>query len=147
MTSTVVAARDASLGAHALGRLQRALEQRVQIRPGCAALMRDLVRLLHLSGDLPLADDHAVQAGGNAEQVPRCRSIGVFVQVRQQLHGGNVVKLAQQFGDYIDARRYERIGAGQVELDAIAGAQDHRLAAVADTELVQSLNQLFAVEG
>ena len=65
------AAADRGLGAHALAGRERLAEEAVHERAGRVLHQRELVRALHLPLDLGLADDHRVEAGGDAEQVAR----------------------------------------------------------------------------
>src|SRR5207248_2135445 len=57
------------------------------------------------------------------------------------------VELAQEFRDQCRVERDRRVSAAQVQLDAIARAQDDGLAAVAGGQLVQRAWQAVAVEG
>ena len=68
------------LGAHALADAERPVKQLAQQRPGAVPLGRGLERVLHLAEDLRLADDQRVEAGRDAEQVPR--RLGVVVARR-----------------------------------------------------------------
>ena len=53
----------------AAGDAEGGLEQAVRHRPGAADFVGQFVGLLHLREDLRFAEDHAVEAGGDAEQV------------------------------------------------------------------------------
>ena len=66
---------------HALGHAQCSLKGGVRQRPGGAGAGRQLVGLLHLAENLRLADDHAVEAGGDGEQVPH----EIFARMLEQL--------------------------------------------------------------
>ena len=87
--------------------------------------------LLHLAGDLPLADDQAVEAGGDAEQVPH----GLRVR-RVRTGAGGPDRRATPWNSARNSASRPASGSGcavrpgQVQLDAVAGAQDDRLAAV-----------------
>ena len=61
--------RELRLGAHALARVERILEEPVQHRPGRAGGQRGLVGLAHLAEDLRLARHERVEAGRHAEEV------------------------------------------------------------------------------
>ena len=78
-------ATDARLRAHALGRGQRAIAQRVEGRAQGARLLRRLVGLLDLPEDLRLADHHRLQAGRDAEGVADGLRVRVAVDDRVQL--------------------------------------------------------------
>ena len=56
---------------HALADRERRVEQAVQHRPDGARRVGDRVRVLHLPENLRLAHHQRVEAGGDAEQVPR----------------------------------------------------------------------------
>ena len=47
------------------------------------------------------------------------------------------MKLLQELGDQLDIGAGRMVRAGQVKLDAIAGAQDDRVATVAHAQLVE----------
>ena len=59
-------------------------------------------------------------------------SSAAVVQVRPQLGERQAARLAQELGDQVGVGGECGAGAGQVQLDAVAGAEDHRLAVVAD---------------
>ena len=77
-----MAMRDAGLGADAAGDLAGVAKQRVQQRADAVVAHGLLVGLLDLAGDLAFADDHAVETGGDAEQVPHSLGLMKHVQVR-----------------------------------------------------------------
>ena len=92
-----------------------------------------LVGFFHLPGDLPLADDHAVEAGGDAEQMPHRLGLTMTVQMRTDGGRGQAVKVGEELGDGSRrpiARQALRIveDAADIQLDAIAGAEDDGLA-------------------
>ena len=64
---------------HAAGDAERGLKKPCVTGPVLPMLPRQLVGLFHLREDLRFAEDHAVEAGGDAEQVaddlPRLRAI------------------------------------------------------------------------
>ena len=62
---------DRGLRAHALAGLQRGAEEAVGQRPGRAGGERHLVGALDLALDLGLADDHRLEAAGDAEELAR----------------------------------------------------------------------------
>ena len=123
-----VALADAGLGADALGDPPGVLEQGVQHGPVGRLAAGQLVGLLHLAGDLALADDQAVEAGGDAEQVPDGVRVAVFVEVRPDLVGRQAVELGEEVGDPWPASGLSP-GQREVQLDAVAGAEDDGLAA------------------
>ena len=107
--------------------------------------------LAHLPGDLAFADDEAVQARGDSEQMLHRGGIGEFVQVRPKIARDNVVELAKEFGHEIAIGRPLALRFGEIELDAVAGAQDGTapslIEAVACGQFAQRPLQLGIVEG
>ena len=94
-----VAARDAGLGADTAGDPAAVAKQRVQQRADAVVAHGLLVGLLDLAGDLPLADDHAVETGGDAEQVPH--GLGLTMDVQMRANGGErqTVEVGEKLGD------------------------------------------------
>ena len=76
---------DGRLGAHALAHFERVPEQAVEDDAGATAFAGLLVGGLHLGDDLRLADDHRIEARGDAEQVRDGPVPGVAVQARLEL--------------------------------------------------------------
>ena len=60
--------------------------------------VRLLVSPLELPGDLPFADDHAVEAGGHAEQVAHGVRVVPGQQVRANVGRRQAVEFAQKLG-------------------------------------------------
>src|SRR5262245_43155818 len=110
---------DARLRTYALRGSERLLKQRVQERPGRGPLVGALVGPLDLPGDLRLADDHAVEARRDAEQMPNRLVIAALDQARTQLGGFQVVEFAQELGPQIGRRLRLLRRAGEVKLDAV----------------------------
>ena len=124
-----VAAGDAGFGADALGDAAGVGKQGVQQRAGAVVLVSQLVGIRHLPGDLPLADDEAVEAGGDAEQVAHGVVVVADVQVRLDLIDGQAVEVGEEAANGVSVERRRGAGgavedAGQVQLDAVAGAED-----------------------
>src|SRR5262245_29571525 len=115
-----VAAGDAGLGADTLGDCVGPLEEDVQHWPEHAALLGQLVSTLHLSGDLPLADDHAIEAGRDTKQMSHDLWPVMLIQMRPNLHRGKLVKLAQKLGHEIGIGNWLPIAPGKVQLDPVA---------------------------
>ena len=69
-----------------------------------------------------------------------------LVEEKGALGDGQAVELAQKLGDQLDIGHHGDIDAGQVQLDAVAGADDRRLDAIAGAELVEGARQVGAVE-
>ena len=78
----------AGLGAHALAGGERLAEQPVHDRAGGVLDQRQLVGALDLALDLRLADDHRVEARGDAEQVARGVLVAQRVEVRRPARSG-----------------------------------------------------------
>ena len=125
---------DGGLGAHALPHFERVPEQPVEDHGRAAAVAGLLVGGLELGDDLRLADDHRVEARGDAEEVGDGAVAGVAVQRRLELARRDA-GVARQVRQRRLARR-ERVAPVQIQLGAVAGAQGDGLAGDA---LVQQL--------
>ncbi len=117
---------DGRLGAHALADFERVPEQAVEDDAGATALAGLLVGGLHLGDDLRLADDHRVEARGDAEQVGDGRVPRVAVEARLELADGHSGVLRQALDGSL-ARR-QRVATVEVQLGAVAGAQSEGFA-------------------
>ena len=125
---------DGGLGAHALAHFERVPEQPVEDHGRAAAVAGHLVGGLELGDDLRLADDHAVEARGDAEEMRDGAVAGVAVERRLQLARLDAGVPRQVLQRRL-ARR-ERVAPVQVQLGAVAGAERDDLAGHA---LVQEL--------
>ena len=74
--------------------------------------------LLHLAENLRLADDQRVEAGGDAEEMPRGVEVRDVVHVRQQRRRIHAVKLADEV-DEVSARALGLL-ARRVDFGAVA---------------------------
>ena len=147
-----VAAGDAGLGADALGDAAGVGEEGVQHRPGGVVLLAQFVGLFDLPGDLAFADDEAVEAGGDAEQMAHGVGLPTDVEMGPDFFDGNAVELGQEGHDRFAVERRRRPGrvvedAADVEFDAVAGAEDDGLAVEARGEDFEGAGQLFVAEG
>ena len=86
---------DAGLGAHALGHRERLVEAAMQHAPRRADGRGHRVLLLQLAEDLRLADDHRVEARGDAEEVAHGLAPVMHVEVRRQRVGVDAVRAAR----------------------------------------------------
>jgi hypothetical protein len=120
------AACDAGLGAGAFAEVQAALEQLLEARARRAGVGRRLQGGLDLRQDLALADNHAVEAHRDGEQVARGVGVEMAVDVRRHVARVDAVVLTEEDGQ-IAARGF-RLGAHGVQLGAVAGGQDGGLA-------------------
>ena len=118
LLATSVSVRTRLASANARG--TRALQH----RPERAGVERDGVRLLDLPEDLRLADDHRVERRGDAEQVAQRLVAVERVEVRAQARR-QCALVDEEAMQRLDGRGVLDTG---VELDAIAGRDDHRLA-------------------
>src|SRR5205814_2280130 len=91
-------------------------------------------------------DDHAVQAGGDAEDVLDRGGVGVFVQVRVNHLGGHAVDFGQELGDQRGVQRGRHLAAAEVQFDAVAGAEYDRLRPVPGRQFGERERQLRGVE-
>ena len=124
-------AADGGLGAGALAHLDRVAERAREQRSARLLMLGRLPRLAHLAEDLALADDHRVEAGGDAEEV---RDRGVVV-VRVDEVGELVGIDARHVGEevaHVLHRRVEQRGVG-VDLGAVARGEQHDLGEVLGT--------------
>ena len=133
-SSTATELTDTGLRAIAVSRRTRRATRNARwkqvVRIGARASVPDgrLVRLLGLPQDLRLAEHQRVEAGGDPEQVvdrlgrraarrgARTSSPGAATPARRARRSPSA------------ARRASRVVGGGVELDAVAGGQQHRLA-------------------
>ncbi len=128
---------DARLPGDPAGGLQGGLERRVGQRAGRRFLGGRLVRLLHLGEDLRLAEHHAVEARRHLEQVPHGRAVGLLVQAPFNFALVEPVELGEEPRD-LGARRHRAVLGRRIQLDPVAGRQQHRLdLGVAAAELGQ----------
>ena len=111
---------DARVAAHLLRHCKRALEELVEEHSERAGRLRDANRLLHLTEDLRLADDHGVEAGGDAKRMPHGFTLGESVEVGLELLGLHAVVA----GEPLERRIWV---PGTVDLGAIAGRKNCRL--------------------
>src|SRR5262249_24175630 len=143
---TDVAPADAGLGSDTFGHPPGVREQGIEQRT-CGLLgPGPLVSRLDLAGDLALADEHAVQTGGDAEQVPDGVKAVVCVGGGADLVGGLAVELRQEVGE-VPAGAPSWTGVGEVQFDAVAGAEHDRLPAGAGREQVEGPADLLVREG
>ena len=120
------AAGDRGLRAHALAGRQRGGEQAVGHRAGDPGLERELVGAAHLALDLALADDHRLEAGGDAEQLAGGVAVARRVDDLGQLGRPDPGAVGEppEHG----ALGGDRIADDQVQLGAVAGRDRRRLA-------------------
>ncbi|MCY1411063.1 hypothetical protein D9M71_264450 [compost metagenome] len=135
---------DGGVGTHRLGGTEGGLEQATEQRADGTGLTRHGVGGLHLAKDLRLAEDHGIQPGCDAHHVTDGCIVLIHVGTGTQFFQAQVV-IAGQPGEHF-------IGAGvvllQIQLAAIAGGENGRLAAGRDTaQLLQGLHQLLRSEG
>ena len=95
-----------------------------------AMLLGDFIRLLDLAADLAFADDKAVEARGDAEQVARSIDIVMCVQVRPNVFRPHLVKLGKKGSDLL-ARQRAPVALGADDFlrqhqDALTKARNRR---------------------
>jgi hypothetical protein len=102
------------------------VEEAIQKWPGSVGGAGCGVRFLDLTENLRLADDQRIESRRDAEQMTRDIEIGDLIHVGLQRLTVQVVEV----GNELDERGAALIDvvAHPVELSAIAGGQDHRLA-------------------
>jgi hypothetical protein len=117
-SSTARAAADVGLAADPLRGREGAVAQARHERARGLGAAGDAVGLLHLAEDLLLAEHHRVEARGDAEEVTDGVGAAALVQVRRRLAGA--------IGEE-PSRGLVRPLARHVDLDPVAGRDDHRL--------------------
>jgi len=132
---------DGGSGAHLLRHGEGLLEQLVQQRAHRAGILRHACRMLHLAEDLRLAQHHRIEAAGDAEHVPHGIAAGQCVEVR-----GNLLRQQLMIFGQPLRRRFGRF-CGAIQLGAVAGRQDRRLAHfTAMRQFDQRLRQTHRIE-
>ena len=96
------------------------LQQRLKLGGDGADFAPGVVSILDLTENLRLADDHGIEAGGDAEEMTNGGDIMKLVEVRREFDGIDGEVLGEEV---IDAR-IGRVGGGE-NLDAVAGGEDH----------------------
>ncbi len=109
---------DRRRAAHFLGHRERALEQLVQLCSERAALLGDAHRFLHLAEDLRLADDHRVEAAGDAEGMANRFRLIVQEEVGRDFAAFDLMVARQPVDDHVGCL------GGAVDLGTVAGRQD-----------------------
>jgi hypothetical protein len=112
-------------GAHLLGHREAALEQLVQRRAERAGFVGQAHRLLHLAEDLRLAEHHRIEAGGDAEGVPRRVAVVLDVGVLLQMLGADAALFGQPVERRLDDRRRRRGAHREVQLGQAEGDDAH----------------------
>jgi len=128
-------------GAHFLGDREGVLEQLVQQHAQGARLLGVACGVLDLAEDLRLADDHGIEPARHPEDVADRVALRVGIQVRRDLGEREAMEAREPVGGML------RLFGGEVELGAVAGRQDRRLAhRVRVRQIVQGLNQPLRLE-
>ena len=113
---------NARVGANALGDGEGLLEQAVERIAQAARVARRLPGFLDLAEDLRLAEDHRIQPGGHAEQMPNGAAVDMLIQVAGQRVGLESVVSGQPVRD----RGFPALGNLGVDFGPIAGRQQGR---------------------
>ncbi len=126
-------------------------KQRVQQRADAVVTNGLLVGFFDLSSNLSFADDHAVKAGGDAEQMAHRLGLPVNVQMRTNGRGRQIVEVGKEFRDVLGVHFPRGLrpmeDAADIKLDAVTSAEDQSLAVETCAQLRMSAGQLFIVEG
>ena len=80
------------------------------------------VGFLHLSENLRFTDNHGIETGGHAEQMPHSIFLAKFVKVRIEIVGIDVKVIMQE-----SAKVGVAVGGVGNDLDAVAGGDHHAL--------------------
>jgi hypothetical protein len=119
---------DLGLAPHPLRDGERAGDAAREVAPERARRDRGVVRLLHLPQDLGLAEDHRVEARGDAEDVAHRFLAGALVEVvRELLRARRADLLPERLADRL--RRVLELAPLREadDLDAVARREEHRL--------------------
>ena len=112
---------DAGFRPHPFGRGKGGLEQLIERGAGAAGFLSRAVRVLQLTQDLRLAEDHGIESRGDTEGVFDRPLFLVNVQTRSQVE----IIAVMPFEPIRKLRAARR--ARPVHFGAIAGGQDHHL--------------------
>ena len=82
--------------------------------------------VFHLPEDLRLADDERLEAGGDAEEMPRGFEVGGVIQMRRDVGPRHVIEHADELHQV--ATRPDDVVARDVQFGAVARRDDRRLA-------------------
>src|SRR5262245_41827240 len=135
-------------GSDAFGDTEGRLKGSVGERAGRAGAGGELVGLLHLTENLGFADDHAVEAGCDGEEVPDEVFAGVLKELAEDLIHVEAVKLGQECDDVVVRGAGVGDFAGKIELDAITRREQHGFGLwVAAAEARKRFRGLLAAEG
>ena len=120
--------------------------------PALSSWTGQFVGFFHLPGDLSLADDQAVEAGGDAEQMPHGLGLTMDVQVRMHDRRAADRESRPRSSTMGSASGWPRRcwiveDAAGIQLDAIAGTEDDRLAVEAGITVRVARGQLLVLEG
>src|SRR5580658_1788286 len=142
---------DLGFGADAFGGGEGRLEQLFELPGHSAAGAGDSIGLFHLAEDLRLADNHGVEAGGDAEEMAHGLAIAVLVDVGREC-GAIEAEVIQKKADKLIARIGARVGADSVDcgqnLNAVAGGDDHAFLHAGDGgEQARHFGQVVAADG
>src|SRR5579862_2187696 len=86
---------DGSLTAHPLGDGEGATEQLVELSADCAYSARRGISFLDLPENLRFPDDHRIQAGGHAEEMPDRLFLAKLVEMRVEFFGRQMKVIVQ----------------------------------------------------
>ena len=131
-----------------LGGSQRCLKQARRERPRRAAILRDRPGLLHLRKNLWFPKHHAVETRRHAEQVAHDRIVMFAGEKRPERSGVDPATLGEKRHELFGRRCVDAVLSRGVELNAIAGGEEHALAArKAVTKPRERLGGLLRREG
>src|SRR5579872_2585039 len=115
---------DLGLGPDALGNVKGTRQKRVHEAVDCPFLLRDGVGGFELAENLRLAHHHRIEAGGDTEEVCDGVAVGEGVEVRPHPLALYAARAGQESVDHALVVRLV-VGAGDRDLHAIAGGEDH----------------------
>ena len=104
--------------------------------------------LLHLGDDLRLSEHHAVEPGGDAEEMVDGGLVVLAGEHRREQRRIDTPALGEEIDELPRGRWRTVVFAGGIELDAVAGGEEHPFAARETlAEAAQGLGRLFGGEG
>src|SRR5207248_10980950 len=107
-----------------------------------AAPMSNFISAPYLAGDLPLADDHGIQAGHDPKQMAHRVGIAMLVAVRRKVIFGELVKLPQESGNQPPVKRGQLIRPRQEKPPTVTRPKNDRPQAVTPAQPTQAPDKL-----
>ena len=141
-------AADRGFSGNALRRPQGRLEHAAGEGAGGLLFLGEGPGLLHLGDDLRLSEHHAVEPGGDAEEMVDGGLVVLAGEHRREQRRIDPTALGEEIDELPRGRRRTVVFAGSIELDAVTGGEEHPFAARETlAKAAQGLGRLFGGEG